>query len=124
MKLAAAVLLALSAASAQTTVYLRSSPPAAVQVMGATASGDLIIATGDPHTGNPINHNMNSGCGTSQTCYIVAAGLCANNGASIGNGVHQALVVDASHIKLLDINTGSPIAANGTYCSGNNGWGG
>ena len=118
MRLAPAVLLALSAASAQTTVYLPDSGPPAVQVMGATASGNLVIHTGNGYNSTPVPHGLNPLCGNSMVCYVAVGGMCAaGTGAAIGNGIREAAYVDDYHLQLQDL-TGTNLTANGTYCGG------
>ena len=123
MKGALAILSLTSSLAAQTTVYLRASGPASTQLMGATATGQCVIAAGNPSTRTAIPHGFASTCGISTPCYCVVGGLAANNGTidipSSCNGIRECKYVDPTHLSLYDL-SGSPVAANGAWSSGAN----
>jgi hypothetical protein len=103
---------------AQTTVYLRSSGPAAAVISNATNATPAQITA--------ASHGFSAACGSGTTCYCIVAGMCSGSGASSANGIRECKYIDANTLALYDL-TGTAIAGNGAYCTGYNAstnWGG
>ena len=130
MKKLLTVALLCCSATAQTHVYLRSGPPAAVQVTGVDYStGTVTTATG---------HGLNSNCGVggghirclmeiegTPTTVATSGGVCPVYFTTAGtairmsklNGTVQAAYVDATHYQAYDLSD-TLITDTGTWCTG------
>ena len=92
--------------SAQTTVFLRSSGPAAAQITGASNATPIVIQTATPH-------------GLKAGDMVVVVGVCTGTGASPANGIRKVIAsdTDSTHFAIGDYLSGNPIAGNGAYVS-------
>ena len=137
MKFIPAILFLTIPLCAQTTAYLRSGPPRAVQVMGAdyAANGAWVVHTGAVNNSGvlvPANHGFSSNCGSSVTCYaditgfvVVAHGGACPTATGVGgsaesygmNGVIEVAYVTANTLGAYDL-TGNPIVPTGDWCNG------
>jgi hypothetical protein len=110
MRLITAILFLTASLCAQTNVYLRSSGPAAVPVIGATNATPVVIQTQSAH-------GFNAGD------TIMLGGVCTGSGPSPVNGIRKVkAIIDATDFSITDL-SGVDIAGNGAWCDGSgSGW--
>ena len=116
MKRAILLFVATSSLGAQTTVYLRSSAPAAQSIVGATNATPIVIQTAQAH-GFPSTCNT-----TTNVCYCSVEGVPTGAGSSPANGVRECAYVDDTHLGLyqgpLDSSPGTAVAGTGNWFLG------
>ena len=99
------LLLVAGMAYGTTTVYLRASSPAAVQITSATFATPVVLTTMLPH-------NLTAGD------TIVVAGVCTNGGVSTSNGIRKVkAVLSTGTFSITDL-SGVDIVGNGPFCTG------
>src|ERR1035441_7582173 len=94
----------------QTTVYLRSSAPAAQSIVNATNATPIVWTAAQPH-GFPGT------CTTSTPCYCAVEAVPTGTGSSPANGIRECVYQDPTHLSLYDM-TGSPVAGTGDWSLG------